>query len=42
MLPERIFDLALEAWFDDLPAILLMEMFQGFEMRPWPRNAPKD
>ncbi|HML37012.1 MAG TPA: DNA cytosine methyltransferase [Bacillota bacterium] len=29
MLPERIFDLALEAWFDDLPAILLMENVPG-------------
>lgn len=28
-LPERIFDLALEAWFDDLPAILLMENVPG-------------
>lgn len=29
MLPERIFDLVLEAWFDDLPAILLMENVPG-------------
>lgn len=29
MLPERIFDLSLEAWFDDLPAIILMENVPG-------------
>ncbi|WP_133051072.1 DNA cytosine methyltransferase [Ruminiclostridium hungatei] len=28
-LPERVFDLVLEAWFDDLPAILLMENVPG-------------
>ena len=29
LLPERIFDLVLDAWFDDLPAILLMENVPG-------------
>lgn len=28
-LPERVYDLVLEAWFDDLPAILLMENVPG-------------
>jgi site-specific DNA-cytosine methylase len=31
MLPERIFDLTLEAWFDDLPAIILMENVPGIK-----------
>lgn len=30
-LPERIFDLTLDAWFDDLPAILLMENVPGIK-----------
>jgi len=33
MLPERIFDLALETWFDDLPAIMLMENVPGIRRR---------
>lgn len=29
LLPERIMDLTLEAWFDDLPAVILMENVPG-------------
>lgn len=32
-LPERIYDLTLEAWYDDLPAILLMENVPGIRTR---------
>jgi site-specific DNA-cytosine methylase len=32
-LPERVFDLVLEAWFDDFPAVLLMENVPGIRDR---------
>ncbi|WP_054749972.1 DNA cytosine methyltransferase [Ruminiclostridium josui] len=40
-LPERVFDLVLEAWFDDLPAILLMENVPGIRDKDRGRDVLK-